>query len=465
MIDSHAGSASSHAPITKCRTAVAPCRSCPTLNAATAASRCAPQLNDWLRDREHRLCHLQLGRWLTIFFGHWQIGANADDAPGRPSASEVLVVCANLALYLFDSDRESLAARVGTASASRYRACAELMQSEPAQCELSVIVSNAPPPPRELGNGWQTGVGSRTGWRGIFRAALARSSPDVDGNPSGASDAGACAWRGGGRRRPGLRPRPEETVQRWTRRGQYAPRAARVVLSCLDPYKDWLACRAPEVGYNATVLFRELQERGFRGSVIIVRRGVVPLRKTATPPAATVRYETAPSAQAQVDFGQTRVWIADAHEVVQIFEMTLGFSRRCFAVAFRRQRLREWIAGHEQAFEDRVGSQDFPKSITVDHGTEFPSKAVEAWAFYRGVELDFTRPGKPTDNGQIESFNGRLRDECLNVHPFLSLDHAKTIIEAWRRDYNDHRPHSSLGDLTPTEFAHRPEHHVTTTER
>ncbi len=117
------------------------------------------------------------------------------------------------------------------------------------------------------------------------------------------------------------------------------------------------------------------------------------------------------------------------------------------------------------AFEDRVGSQDFPKSITVDHGTEFTSKAVEAWAFYCLVELDFTRPGKPTDNGHIESFNGRLRDECLNVHQFLTLEHAKTIIEAWRRDYNDHRPHSSLGDLTPTEFAHRPQDHLTATER
>ena len=81
------------------------------------------------------------------------------------------------------------------------------------------------------------------------------------------------------------------------------------------------------------------------------------------------------------------------------------------------------------------------------------SKAVEAWAFYRGVQLDFTRPGKPTDNSHIESFNGRLRDECLNVHQFLSIDHAKQLIEAWRIDYNQHRPHSSLGHLTPNEFA------------
>ncbi len=91
-------------------------------------------------------------------------------------------------------------------------------------------------------------------------------------------------------------------------------------------------------------------------------------------------------------------------------------------------------------------------SITVDHGTEFMSKALEAWAYYRGVQLDFTRPGKPTDNSHIESFNGRLRDECLNVHQFLSIADAQAKIEAWRRDYNELRPHSSLGDLTPSEF-------------
>jgi putative transposase len=93
-----------------------------------------------------------------------------------------------------------------------------------------------------------------------------------------------------------------------------------------------------------------------------------------------------------------------------------------------------------------------PVSITVDHGTEFMSKALEAWAFYRGVELDFTRPGKPTDNSHIESFNGRLRDEHLNVHQFLSLADARAKIEAWRHDYNQRRPHGSLGHLTPNEF-------------
>lgn len=104
---------------------------------------------------------------------------------------------------------------------------------------------------------------------------------------------------------------------------------------------------------------------------------------------------------------------------------------------------------------DRVlgGRGAIPRSITVDHGTEFTSRALEDWAYQRGVQLDFIRPGKPVENAFIESFNGRLRDECLNVHQFLSLDDARRKIEVWRRDYNHDRPHSSLGDLTPTEFA------------
>ena len=93
-----------------------------------------------------------------------------------------------------------------------------------------------------------------------------------------------------------------------------------------------------------------------------------------------------------------------------------------------------------------------PRSITVDHGTEFQSRALEDWAYRRGVQLDFIRPGKPVENAFIESFNGRLRDECLNVHQFASLAEAQTLIEAWRIDYTQRRPHSSLGHLPPNEF-------------
>jgi putative transposase len=90
-----------------------------------------------------------------------------------------------------------------------------------------------------------------------------------------------------------------------------------------------------------------------------------------------------------------------------------------------------------------------PERIQVDNGSEFISKNFDKWAYENHVILDYSRPGKPTDNPFIESFNGSLRDECLNTNWFLSLDDARDKIESWRRDYNDFRPHSSLQGLTP----------------
>ena len=92
-----------------------------------------------------------------------------------------------------------------------------------------------------------------------------------------------------------------------------------------------------------------------------------------------------------------------------------------------------------------------PKRIQVDNGSEFISKDFDKWAYENNVTLDFSRPGKPTDNPFIESFNGSFRDECLNVNWFLSLHDAEEKIEAWRIDYNSFRPHSSLNNLTPQE--------------
>jgi putative transposase len=94
-----------------------------------------------------------------------------------------------------------------------------------------------------------------------------------------------------------------------------------------------------------------------------------------------------------------------------------------------------------------------PRTISVDNGPEFASRALDAWAYRKGVRLDFSRPGKPTDNAVIEAFNARVRAECLNVHWFESLEEARGTVESWRIDYNEHRPHSALGNLAPREFA------------
>jgi putative transposase len=96
--------------------------------------------------------------------------------------------------------------------------------------------------------------------------------------------------------------------------------------------------------------------------------------------------------------------------------------------------------------------QGLPEIIIIDNGPEFISNALDAWAYQRGVKLTFIRPGKPVENAYIESFNGRLRDECLNENWFLSIEHARRIVEEWRIDYNTARPHSSLGYITPEEF-------------
>jgi putative transposase len=92
----------------------------------------------------------------------------------------------------------------------------------------------------------------------------------------------------------------------------------------------------------------------------------------------------------------------------------------------------------------------YPKNIRVDQGSEFVSKELDQWAYYHDVMLDFSRPGKPTDNAFIESFNGKFRAECLNVHWFMSLADASTKCESWRRDYNDVRPHSAIGNKVPS---------------
>lgn len=99
-----------------------------------------------------------------------------------------------------------------------------------------------------------------------------------------------------------------------------------------------------------------------------------------------------------------------------------------------------------------VGERGAPEAISLDNGPELTSRALGQWAYERGVRLRFIDPGKPQQNGFIESFNGKLRDECLNEHWFLSLPHAQRAIEDWRVDYNLNRPHSSLGNLTPEEF-------------
>jgi putative transposase len=113
------------------------------------------------------------------------------------------------------------------------------------------------------------------------------------------------------------------------------------------------------------------------------------------------------------------------------------------------------ISGHyvTRVLDRAAQFRGYPGAIRTDQGPEFTGKALDEWAYQHSVQLKLIQPGKPTQNAYIESFNGKFRDECLNEHWFQSLAHARTVIQVWRQDYNEQRPHSMLGYQTPAEVA------------
>jgi len=135
---------------------------------------------------------------------------------------------------------------------------------------------------------------------------------------------------------------------------------------------------------------------------------------------------------------------------LRILTLVDVFTRECLAI---RVDVRFTGGQVVQVLEELRSIRGLPKSIRVDNGPEFTGRMLDLWAYFNGVTLDFSRPGKPTDNSYIESFNGRFRQECLDVHWFLYLDDARIKTEAWRKEYNEERPHSALGNLAPRDFA------------
>jgi putative transposase len=127
------------------------------------------------------------------------------------------------------------------------------------------------------------------------------------------------------------------------------------------------------------------------------------------------------------------------------------YTRECLCIHADRSQTGEKVV---EQMKRLVAGRGAPESITTDNGSEFAGQAMDAWAHQGGVKLDFIRPGRPVQNGYIESFNGRLRDECLNTELFLNLADAREKLERWRCDYNRARPHSALADQTPEEFMH-----------
>jgi putative transposase len=158
-------------------------------------------------------------------------------------------------------------------------------------------------------------------------------------------------------------------------------------------------------------------------------------------------FATAPNQRWSMDFVSDRLVDGRWFRVLTVIDQ---FTRECLLLLVDSALSGKKVAA---ALESVVSQRGVPLSITVDNGSEFASRAMGAWAYQHGIHLDFIRPGKPVENGYIESFNGRLRDECLNVNLFFSLEDAKEKLEVWREDYNQARPHSALGDEAPKAFA------------
>jgi putative transposase len=154
---------------------------------------------------------------------------------------------------------------------------------------------------------------------------------------------------------------------------------------------------------------------------------------------------TGPDQKWSMDFVAQR--LADGRWI-RVLTIVDQFTRECLLLHADTSLSGEKVA---LALDTVVAGRGGPQSITVDNGTEFASRAMDL--YQNSVHLDFIRPGRPVENGYIESFNGRLRDECLNVEVFFTLADARRKLAFWHHDYNHDRPHSALADRTPAEFA------------
>lgn len=226
------------------------------------------------------------------------------------------------------------------------------------------------------------------------------------------------------------------------RRDDWALRERLETLAVLKPrwgYRrlHWLLTRE---GWRVN---RKRVQRVYRAAGLHVRRR---RRKRVTRSRVALPTPRRPAERWSMDFVQDTLGSGRVFRVLTIVD---DCTRYCPAIVV------DFGLGGERVIAtlDELGKgQRLPATLVCDNGPEFTSQALDQWAYHRGITLQFIRPGKPIENAYVESFNGRLRDECLNENWFATLDDARVTIERWRQEYNAGRPHSSLGDRTPVEF-------------
>lgn len=156
---------------------------------------------------------------------------------------------------------------------------------------------------------------------------------------------------------------------------------------------------------------------------------------------------TGPNSMWAMDFVSDALFDGRRFRTLPIIDV---FTRECLNITVDQSIRGEHVVN---ALEKIAQQRGTPKQIRCDNGPEFISRVLDKWCYEKGIELDFSRKGRPTDNAHVESFNGKFRDECLSFHWFMSFDDARRKIEAWRWEYNDRRPHYFLNFNTPSEFA------------
>lgn len=231
--------------------------------------------------------------------------------------------------------------------------------------------------------------------------------------------------------------------------------------SCLDP-RTALRIRMRDIAYTRVrygyrrvrvLLQREgwkisknLVYRLYREEGLALRTGLRRRRRAPVQRQARV-LPAAPNQAWTLDFVSDQLVDGARFRALPVLDL---HTRQCLAIEIGFHLRGEQVVTTLEQLRRQHGA---PRALFCDNGSEFASRAVDFWAYQHEVRIDFSRPGKPTDNGHIEAFNGSFRRECLNAHWFRNLDEAKRTIEAWRREYNEIRPHRALNDLTPGQYA------------
>lgn len=252
-----------------------------------------------------------------------------------------------------------------------------------------------------------------------------------------------------------------KTVRKWITREWRPQRREQRKPPALTKYDEWIRQRFAEVGYNAVVLDRELHEQGYEGSYVTVQRYVRPLRAEAQPEAATMRFETAPGAQSQVDWGMLNVWIGETKIKVHLFVMVLGYSRRIFARAYLHEKLSNLLDGHEAAFTHFGGRTetilyDNPRTIVLKKDeagghVEWNRRFKDRMDFY-GVEVKLCRYYRAQTKGKVESGVKYVKRNALAGRRFATLDELNTWLTTWALTVADERIHGSTHEIPRERF-------------